>query len=199
MKKSLLLLPVALLMAALALSACGGGGSSSSGSGDEAAIETAIQSDATSTKPSKCTEFVTVKFNESQTGVSGAKATKACEEEVEEFEEPAESVDVSEINVEGETATAEAEVHGSSLNSQKVEIELVKESGEWKLNQFLAFTKFDAKALGEGLETGLENQGGLEPTTIKCLSEGVSGLSQAEAEEVAFEANLGPLEELGCE
>lgn len=198
MKKSLLLLPIALLAAALALSACGGGGSSSSsGGGDESSIETAIEKDATSDKPSKCIEFETVKFNEQTTGMSGAKATEACEEEADE--EPAESVDVSDVEVEGESATAQVAVTGSSLNSQTLELELVKEGGDWKLNQALAFTKFDAKALGETLEKGLEKIGELEAGQIKCLGEGVAELSQSEAEELAFESNLAPLEELGCE
>jgi hypothetical protein len=197
-KKSLLMLPIALLAAALALSACGGGGSSSSsGGGDESSIETAIEEDATTSSPSKCTKYVTVAFNEQQSGLSGAKATKQCEEEA--GEEPAESVDVSEIEVEGESATAEAAVTGSSLDSQTLELEMVKEGGDWKINQALAFAKFDAKALGENLEVGLEKSGEVEPAEIKCLGEGVAELSQSEAEELAFEASLAPLEKLGCE
>ena len=69
LKKSLLMLPFVLLAAALALSACGGGGSSTSGSGDESAIEAAIESDATSApSPSKCTELETVKLQRTEAG-----------------------------------------------------------------------------------------------------------------------------------
>src|ERR1700709_974019 len=99
---------------AMALTACGGG-SSSSGGGDEGAIEAAIETSATSTDPSKCTEVQTEAFNETESGVSGSGALKACEEEVEEESEPAESVNVSNISESGETATAEAEIEGGSL------------------------------------------------------------------------------------
>jgi hypothetical protein len=192
------MLPFLLLAAALALSACGGGGSSS-GSDDEAAIETVIEEDATSTDASKCTEFNTQKFNEQQSGASGKKATEACEEEAESNEEPAESVDVSNIKVDGETATAEAAINGSGLNGQTLELELAKEGGDWKLNEFLSFADYDAKALGEGIEVGLEETGEIPASTIKCFAEGVSKMSQAEAEEITLTKNLGPLEKLGCE
>jgi hypothetical protein len=203
-KKSILVLPFALLAAALALSACGGGGSSSSGSSttaakspDETAIEKTIQSDATSTSPSKCTKYVTQEANEQQSGASGAEATEACEAEA--GEGPAESVAVSNIDVEGESATAEAAVKGSALNGQSLELELVKEGGDWKINQFLSFTKFDPKALGDSIEAELEETGEVAAPEVKCFAEGVSGMSQGEAEEIAFEGNLKPLEELGCE
>ena len=74
-KKSLLMLPIALIAMAMALTACGGGGSSSSGSsggGEEGAVEAAIEASATGTDPSKCTEAQTQTFNETDTGKTGA-------------------------------------------------------------------------------------------------------------------------------
>jgi hypothetical protein len=108
-------------------------------------------------------------------------------------------VSVSNIEVEGGTATAEAEIEGSALNGQKVELELVEEGGKWKLNQFLGFASYDGEALAEGLEKGLEKQGELPPSEVKCFAEGIRGLSEEEAEEVAFEGNVEVLEEFGCE
>jgi hypothetical protein len=200
-KKPLLLLPFVLLIAALALSACGGGGSSSSGGGEEAAIEEAIEKSATTTDPSKCTEFQTQAFNEQEKASKGAEATEQCEESAEEGEEVAESVDVSEIEIEGETATAGAEVNGSALNGQGIELELVEEEGQWKLNKFLGFANYDGAALGEALETELGKQEGVSASLAKCVSEGVAEFSQEEAEAVAFEGNTKGLEELAksCE
>jgi hypothetical protein len=201
LKKSLLILPLVLLAAALALSACGGGSSSSSGGGDETAIAEAIENSATSVSPSKCTEFQTEEFNEQDQSVSGKGALKACEENVEENETPAESVDVSNIKVNGETATAEAAVNGSALNGQTIEVEVAEEEGAWKLNQFLGFTKFDGAALGEGLEEEFEAQGGVSPKLAKCVSEGFAEASQEEAESLIFEGNTEGIEKLAekCE
>ena len=190
MKKPHLVLPLLLLAAALALAACGGG---SSGGGEEAKIEEVIEESATSTDPSKCTELQTTLFNETEAGQKGAEATKTCEEEVKEND--TESVKVSNVNVNGEKATAEVEIEGSSLNGQGVEVELVEEGGDWKLNKFLGFTNFDAGALGEALEEEFAKEEGVEPKLAKCVSEGVSEMSQSDAEAMVFEQETKPIEE----
>lgn len=196
MKKSLLILPLVLLASALALTACGGG-SSSSGGGDETAIEEAIETSATSTKPSKCSEVQTEAFNEEESGVSGKEALKACEEHVESGEsEPAESVTVSNISVNGETATAEVEIEGSPLDGQGVELELAKEEGDWKLNEFLGFTNYDAAGIASFLEGKLNEEEGIEASLVKCVSEGVEEMSQEDAEAMVFEKNQEAFEEI---
>jgi hypothetical protein len=202
-KKSLLILPLVVIVAALGLAACGGGGGSSSSgsSGDESAIEEAIETSASSSDPSKCTEIQTAEFNESESGETGAAALKTCEKEAEAEEDPAESASVSNVSINGESATAEAEVTGSALNGQAVELELVKEEGDWKLNKFLGFANFDGAALAEGLEEQLLEQEGITPSLAKCVSEGVAEISTQEAEALVFEKESGPIEELAesCE
>jgi hypothetical protein len=196
-KKSLLILPLVLLASALALSACGGGSSSSSGGGDETAIEEAIETSATSTEPSKCTEVQTEAFNEAETGASGEAALKACEEETKSEEaEPAESVTVSNISVNGESATAEVEIEGSALDGQGVEIGLAKEEGDWKLNEFLGFTNYDAAGIASFLEGKLNEEEGVEASLVQCITEGVEEMSQADAEAMVFEKNQEGFEEI---
>jgi hypothetical protein len=198
LKKSLVLISLLLLLAALALAACGGGGSSSD-SEDEAAIEKTIEKSATTNDPTKCTKLQTAAFNEQETGAKGKEATELCEQQASEQPEPVEKVAVSNIKVEGESATAEADLTGSALNDQVVELELAEEGGEWKLNQFLALTKFDAKELSEGFEKGLLKQGELPASQVKCFAEGIAEFSKEEAEALAFEGDVEPLEKLGCE
>lgn len=196
MKKSLLMLPFVLIAMAIALSACGGGSSSSSGGGDEAAIEEAIEISATSSDPSKCTEVQTEAFNEVDTGVKGAKSLEACEEEVQEETEPAESVNVSNISENGETATAEVEVEGGSLAGQSLELELAQEEGNWKLNEFLGFTNYDAAGLASFLEGKLSAEEGVDASLAKCVAEGVEAMSQEEAEAFVFEKSTDGIEEI---
>jgi hypothetical protein len=195
-KKSLLILPLVVIVAALGLAACGGGSSSSGSGGDESAIEETIETSATSSEPSKCTETQTAEFNETESGETGAAALKTCEKEAEEEQAPAESVSVSNISINGETATAEAEVTGSALNGQSVELELVKEEEAWKLNKFLGFANFDGAALAEGLEEQLLEQEGISASLAKCVSEGVAEISTQEAEALVFEKESTPIEEL---
>jgi hypothetical protein len=199
MKKSLLILPLILLTSALALTACGGGGSSSSAAGDEeAAIEETIETSATSTEPSKCTEFQTEEFNEQDQGVPAKEALSACKESAENDTSPAESVEVSNISIEDETATADAALTGSALNGQTVEVELAKEEGNWKLNQFLKFSKYDAAGLAEGVEQELEGAEGVSPSLAKCVAAGFAKASQGEAEELVFSGNSSGIEELAA-
>lgn len=195
MKKNYLVLPLLLLAAALALAACGG----SSGGGEESKIEEVIEESATSTDPSKCTELQTPLFDETETEKKGAEATKACEEEAKE--NSAESVTVSNVKVNGESATAEVEIEGNGLSGQGVEVEVVEEGGDWKLNKLLGFTNFDAAALGEALEEEFAKEEGISPKLAKCVSEGVSKIDQSEAEAMVFEKELAPIEKIaeGCE
>lgn len=197
MKKTRLVLPLLLLAAALALAACGG----SSGGGEEAKVEEAIEESATGSDPSKCTEFQTAAFNESESGQKGAAATKACEEETEEKGDEAEKVTISNVKVDGESATADVEVEGTGLNGQTVEVEVLEEGGDWKLNKFLGFTKFDPASLAEVLEEKLGEEEGVSPKLAKCVSEGVAELSKSDAESMVFEKNLEPVEEIAqsCE
>jgi hypothetical protein len=110
-------------------------------------------------------------------------------------------VTISNVSVNGETATVEVEVEGSGLNGQGVELELVEESGDWKLNKFLGFTNFDAAALGEALEEEFAKEEGISPELAKCVSEGISEISQSEAESMVFEKELAPIEKIAksCE
>jgi hypothetical protein len=178
-----ILIPLALLaLAALVLTACGGGGSS-----DEDKIAETIETAATTSDPSNCTELETLSFVEQNTTEKGKAAVKTCEAEAEAGEEEAEGANVSNVSVNGSKATAEAEFEGGSLGSQSLEVELVEEGGTWKLDQIAGFANYDGKALGEAFEKQFEEEPGeLSPEQAKCISGKVAGLSQAEAEEVFF-------------
>lgn len=195
MKKSLLLLPIALIAMAMALTACGGG-SSSSGGGEEAAIEEAIETSATSPDPSKCTEVQTEAFNEAETGKSGEAALEACEEASETESEPAESVTVSNIAEDGETATAEVKINGGSLEGQSVEVGMTKEEGDWKLNEFAGFTNYDPAGIASLVEEKLGEEGGASASIAKCVAEGIEEMSEEEAEAMVFEKNNEGVEEI---
>lgn len=194
-KKSLLLLPVALIAMAMALTACGGG-SSSSGGGEEKAIEEAIETSATTSEPSKCTEVQTEAFNEAESGKTGEAALEECENQAETESEPAESVTVSNISEDGETATAQVAITGGSLEGQSVEVGLTKEEGDWKMNEFVGFTKYDPAGIAAVLEEKLGEEKGITPALAKCVAEGVEEMSQEEAEAMVFEKSSEGVEEI---
>jgi predicted small secreted protein len=188
-KKKLLVLPLALLVAAFALAACGG---SSSSGGDEASIESTIEEAATSEDPKICTELQTENWNEQEH--PEGNALKECEETTEAGENLAESVNISNVKVNGESATAEVEITGTGLDGQVLEVELANEGGDWKMNETLQFTKFDPAGFAKLIEEKLDEEESVSPELAKCVTEGMESLSQKEAESFIFEKNFGPIE-----
>lgn len=196
MNKRHLLLISALLVSALALVACG-----SSGSSDESEIEEAIETSATTSDPSNCTKLETLSFSEQSSGESGKAATEACEEEAKDPEGKAESVEVSEVEVEGEKATATAAISGGSLEGQTVSIALVEEDGQWKLDQITGFVKLDQGQLANVFAEQLEGNKEIEPEVGACIVEGIEEATKEEAEEFVLDPTNQALGELAesCE
>jgi hypothetical protein len=191
-----LLVPLALLaLAALAVTACGGGGSSA-----EDDVTEVIEQAATTKDPSNCTELQTLRFTEQNTGEKGKAAIKSCEESAKE-EEQAEEAKVSNVSVNGEKATAEAEFIGGSLGSQTLAVALVEEDGDWKLDQIEGFANYDGKALEETfLKRFEESPEGLTKQQYTCIAEGIGKASTAEAEAMFLSGASAKIEELakGC-
>jgi hypothetical protein len=191
-----LLVPLALLLlAVLAVSACGGGGSSA-----EDEVTEVIERAATTKAPSNCTELQTLRFTEQNTGEKGKAAIKSCEESATE-EEQAEEAKVSNVSVNGQKATAEAEFIGGSLGSQTLAIALVKEDDDWKLDQIEGFANYDGKALEETfLKRFEESPEGLSKKQYTCIAEGIGKASTAEAEAMFLSGASAKIEELakGC-
>jgi len=186
-----ILVPLALLaFTALALTACGG-------SSDEDKISKAIETAMTSTDPSNCTELETQSYIEQTTTAKGKAALETCEAEAEAGEEEAEAVSVANVSVDGSKATAEATFEGGPLDSQSLEVALVEEDGNWKLNQIEGFAKYNGKALGEAFQTKFEEEPGeLEPQQAKCISGKIARLNQEEAEKDFLGGSAEPIIEL---
>jgi hypothetical protein len=160
----------ALLIAALSsvfvFAACGDDG----GSEDEDQITEAIEFAATSGDPAACTEAQTAKFNQQTSGDPGdtpEQATQSCEANA--GDTPAEEADVSAIEVDGEAATAEAALTGSTFNGQTLDIALVKEGDDWKLDEITGFAEFDREAFNTAFREELASDGETPPEAVDCV------------------------------
>jgi hypothetical protein len=190
LRKRLLLLPCILILSALSFAACG------SSSGDEGEVEEVIEASATTTNPADCKKLNTQEFMEQTTQESGNAAVKECEEEAKN-EEGAKSVSVSAVEVDGSDATAEAALSGGNLDGQTLEVALVKDGDQWKLNEVVGFTKFDQGKLVEGLEASLsEASSEVDPKFAGCVIEAFKQGSQSEVEELLFGNSPKALEEV---
>jgi ABC-type glycerol-3-phosphate transport system substrate-binding protein len=196
LKKRHLLLISALLVSALSLVACGGSGSS-----DEDQIEEAIETSATASDPANCTKLETLAFSEQSSGESGKAATEECEKEAKDPEGKAESVAVSEVEVDGSKATANAAITGGSLEGQTVSIALVEEDGQWKLDQITGFAKLDQTQLAKVFKEQLEKGEEVEPEVTACIVSGIEEATPAEAEDFVLDPTNQAIGELAesCE
>ncbi|HEX8744555.1 MAG TPA: DUF2510 domain-containing protein [Thermoleophilaceae bacterium] len=108
------------------------------GGGDDAPSEADRAKDAaeeiiTTKDTSACTELATRDFLQKATGESGAAAVSACEEDT---SEPfGDSAEIEEPEVTGDKATVEAKLEGGQLDGETIELELVKEGEDWKMDE----------------------------------------------------------------
>jgi hypothetical protein len=182
-------LPIPAILLALALSvgvtACGGGES------DEDKIASMIENAATTTDPATCKEDQTTAFVEQSQGLEGKKGLEECEKSTEEGKGNPDSVDVSEVEAEGDEGTAAVAFHGGSYDGQTLVVNVVEEGGNWKLNEVEEFKVFDAEKLLAALTVRFEEEadaGNIPAELGECIVEGLEEFSEPELEEVAIES-----------
>ena len=170
MSKRFLLLPVVLIAVVFPLAGCGGGSSS-----DEDQITDVISTTSTTTSKENCTKLETPAFVEQNFGKTGAAAIKDCST-LQPGESDADSVDVSNVQVNGDKATADVAVHGSVSDGQEVSVSLIKEGDQWKMDRIDSFVKFDQQALADSLVSSLKAQGGFNQQQLTCVAKTATSL-----------------------
>jgi hypothetical protein len=175
------LVPLALLAAApFLLAACGGDDSSQ----DEDDITAAIEQAGTSDEASKCTELQTQAFTEQTEFASGEEAITTCEENAGDGDVAGESVEVSNVEVDGDTATAEADFSGGGLDGQTLTISLVKEGDQWKLDSLDEFVDFDKDSFASGLLEGASADGDVPQAVLDSVEQAGADTPEEDDEEM---------------
>jgi hypothetical protein len=108
------------------------------GGGEEKTEEDRVNDAATeiltTEDTSACRELATQNFVEKSTGQEGDAAFEECEQEGGRIGEEAE---ITNTEVDGTRATVEAEVTGGQIDGENVEVSLVKQDDEWKLDDLI--------------------------------------------------------------
>lgn len=173
------LLGFLLIVSAFALAACG------SSESDEDKVVDVIETSVTSNDPANCTTLETQAFVEQGSDESGKAALKDCEEEAEDEEEEAESAEVTEVEVDGEKATANVAISGGGFDGQTVSIALVKDGDQWKLDEITGIVKLDNAALVATLEKQFEDpEVKISEAGIECILGTVEEADTGEVEEL---------------
>jgi hypothetical protein len=143
--------------------ACGGGGNS-----DEDQISEVIETTATTNADSNCTDLETQSFVEQANFSTGKDAVAACKDSGPESN--ADSVKVTEIEVDGDRATAHATLSGSTFDGQTLVVSLVKDGDQWQMDHIDDIVGFDAKRFGEAFAAGATRGGDLNQTEARCIA-----------------------------
>jgi hypothetical protein len=109
--------------------------------GDQARIERTITAVIIDKKPSYCETEVTASYLKQTTGAKAPFADDICQQEAEASR--AKSVDVSEIAINGNKATAVVALRGGSFDGSRLVLRLLEEERSWKVDRLLAFRSFD--------------------------------------------------------
>jgi ABC-type glycerol-3-phosphate transport system substrate-binding protein len=185
-----LLIPAFIFALALGLAACG------SSESDEDKIVDVIETSATSDDPASCTELVTQTFLDQVEEGEGKAALKECEEDAEDTSDNPDSVEVTEVEVDGSNATADAAFTGGGFDGQTLAIALVDDGGDWKLDEITGFAKFDQAKLVQTFQEQFEEGESIEPEITACIVESLEELEQAEFEELLLSGSPEGLIEL---
>jgi hypothetical protein len=177
----------AALFAALVIVACGGGGGG--GSDDEAQITEVITQSATGNDPADCTKLVTQQFVEQTTFQSGQAAVQSCEQDARDTSDDPDSVDVSEISVDGNNATANVAFTGGSFDGSTLSVALVKDGDQWKLDKVTGIVDFDFEGFQQGLADQLAAAGSVPKQVVDCIVNAVRDAGEEQVKAAFLSGN----------
>jgi hypothetical protein len=153
--------------------------------GESAEIERVVGTVATSTNPAYCDELTTQRYLRQVTGNAFPFADEVCESEASEG--AADSVEVREVAVDDNSASAVVANHGGSFDGSVVVTHLVQRDGDWRVDRLASFERFDRERL-ESL--------GFSRQKAACVLRRERRLSDAEVEAALLDPSYGVFAEL---
>jgi hypothetical protein len=170
------------LLGLLALASCGQ-------SSDREALKRMIFASMAESGPESCLKFSTLHFLESTSDRKGRAAIVHCEESaLDPLVEQPTKVDVSGIDVHGDSGGALVAYKGSIFDGQKVKYAFVRRQGEWKFNEMVGFVDLDSARLV--LQLGrygmLKAHSPQEARNVACWIGRMERMSNKALEELVF-------------
>jgi hypothetical protein len=159
-----------LCLAAIALAAslvaCGGGG----GSSDQSDITSAINTSVKLSNPADCTKYETQAYMEQIHFTKGPTAVQACQKSATDTRDNPSSVDVTNVQVNGERATANVAFHGGGFDGSTLAVQLVKVGGQWKLDKITDIPHFDLAGFVHSFTARQARDQHVSPQALQCLT-----------------------------
>jgi hypothetical protein len=152
---------------------------------DEEEIADTVAAFALADDPDWC-GVATQRYLEETTGLPGVSAYEDCARDVEEGRGRPDQVDVDEIQLHEDGATAVVTYRGGPLDGSSIKIALIEAArGRWMLDHSLALVNLDRDGLREGFaETLNEDPGGLPRAAADCVVAAILRGSDQEIEDI---------------
>lgn len=187
MSRRLLVLLLMLVLPVI-LAACGGDGDDGGGE-DEDAVTEAIEVSATSTDPADCTRLQTQEFMEQTTLETGEAAVEQCEEDAPKTFDDPDSVEVSNVSVDGSDATADVAFTGGAFDGSTVSLALVEEGDQWKVNEITDIPEFDFEGFVASFREVATTEGELPPQVVNCIADAFTTAGAEEMKSIVVEGD----------
>jgi hypothetical protein len=184
----LLVLVLFVLVIPLGVGACGGG-DDDGGSDDTAQITEAIKTSITSTDPADCTRLQTQRFLEQSEYEVGQEAVQSCEEDAADTSDRPDSVDVSDVQVDGESATAAVAFQGGPIGTATVDVALVKEGDQWKLDQITGIRDIDLDSFKQSFTEEIEESPDIPAPIANCIKTAIGGVTEDQVKDAIVEGS----------
>lgn len=182
-----------LVAAPLMLAACGG---DDGGGDDEDQITEAIQVSATSTNPEDCTKLSTQTFMEQTQQATGEDAVAQCEADAEDDSDDPDSVEVSAVSVDGDSATADATFSGGGFDGSTLSVALVKEGDQWRLDEITDIPELNLDAFKTAFAEQIAQTSDIPPQIADCINGVVQGLDENQVKDIILSGSEDALTEL---
>jgi hypothetical protein len=173
---------LALLALALpiGLAACGGG----DGGDDEGDITEVIETSVKSTNPDDCTELETQNFLEQTEFETGEEAVQECRDDAADSSDDPDSVEVSNVQVDGDAATATVAVVGGPLSGATLAVALVKDGDQWKLDRITDVPQLDVDAFKAAFSEEIAKSANLPGPVITCMANAFNSVSEEQVKQL---------------
>jgi hypothetical protein len=159
----------ACLALAVGVAACGGG-DGGGGSADEDAITSVIETASTSTDPADCSKLQTDKsLEQTELTFNGETALESCEKDAPDGSTNPDSVDVTDVSVDGDSATADVTFSGGPSDGSTYSLALLKDGDQWKLDEITDIPELNLDALRAGLAEQVSASDDVPPDVATCV------------------------------
>jgi hypothetical protein len=147
--------------------------------GDRERIEATIEAVSTSTDPAVCRADETQRFLEQSTGQRAPFADDYCESAAGRGR--ADSVEISDVSVDGDSASALVANSGGSFDGSSLRLALKAEGRQWRVDRLTGFASFDRAGFRRAYRRSFLEFGS-PAAAAACAVERESRLSDAELE-----------------